>query len=557
MSTDATVAGGGSEASSLVIASGNDRGRRISVPSTGIVLGREGKLASLFRDDPLVSRGHAHVYLAEDRSVQVADLNSANGTFVNGKAIRSLTRLTDRDVLRVGSIDMRLDSPRADNQPADETARMPAARASCPDPLAGRRALSERAWYEDGGRQSFPSAAAWSDAQAEAYDGLSEPPPASAAAPAPPDARAPAPVETTEPVSFAPHPLRLLAFTIDLSLVAAAARVVTAATGSLLAYAIVLLTAWVAYQTASVWLTGGRTIGKAACSLSVRHIDGSAPRQDRAGLAWAFGRASLGYLVIDMGGLGVLAALRSRRRRCLHDYAFASEVVLHPYTSDPLHRRGRLERVRQRLQQFTEDRESAWEAEKKKYAFVTALWKWLVRITDNSQAGLLFARDRWHALVQRLAATAHPATGAPAANALTAGKITALIATTSVATGTAVAVAATTYLAAPIVGNWGGTRITRVGLQSYQETETADFVGPRNGCLFPKGQEISRISGHGQHYTGQELWSRGSNGQDCRYYWTPATFDLIGTNTLKTCTTDPTLRDDPERCVYAHRVPGR
>ena len=48
-----------------------------------------------------------------------------------------------------------------------------------------------------------------------------------------------------------------------------------------------------------MWLTGGRTVGKAACSLSVRHIDGSPPRQDRAGLAWAFGRASLGYLVID------------------------------------------------------------------------------------------------------------------------------------------------------------------------------------------------------------------------------------------------------------------
>ena len=557
MSTDAAVARYGSEVPSLVITSGNDRGRRIPVPSTGIVLGREGKLASLFRDDPLVSRGHAHFYLAEDRSVQVADLNSTNGTFVNGKAIRSLTRLADRDVLRIGSIDMRLDSPRADNQPADETAKLPAARASWPDPFAGRRAPPERPWYEDG-RQGFPSAAGWPDAQAEAHDGLREPPQASAAASTPPDARAPAPADTTEPVSFAPHPLRLLAFTIDLLLVAAVTGAVAVVTGSLLGYAVVLLMAWVAYQTGSVWLTGGRTIGKAACNLSVRHIDGSAPRQDLAGLAWAFGRASLGYLVIDMGGLGVLVALRNPRRRCLHDYAFASEVVLHPYTSDPLHPRGRLERVRQRLQQFTEDRESAWEAEKRKYAFVTALWKWLVRITDNSQAGLLFARDRWHALVQRLAATAHPATGAPAANALTAGKITALVATTSVATGTAVAVAATTYLAAPIVGDWGGIRITRVGVQSYQATQVAnDYIGSRSGCTFYKGQEAERISGHGQHYTGYSLWVFGRNGQDCRYKWEPATFDLVGTNTLKICTTDPALRDDPERCVYAHRVPGR
>ena len=280
-------------------------------------------------------------------------------------------------------------------------------------------------------------------------------------------------------MSFAPHPLRLLAFMIDLFLVAAATGAVAAVTGSLLVYAVVLLMAWVIYQTGSVWLTGGRTIGKAACNLSVRHIDGSAPRQDRAGLAWAFGRASLGYLVIDMGGLGVLVALRSPRRRCLHDYAFASEVVLHPDTGDPLHPRGRLERIRQRLQQFTQDRENAWEAKKKNYAFAAALWKWLLRTTEISLGLLLFARDRWHALVKRLAAHAHPTTSAPAAKALTAGKITTLVAATSVATGTAVALAATAYLAAPIVGDWGHISITRVGLQSYQGTQNYSDRGAK------------------------------------------------------------------------------
>src|SRR6202035_5159932 len=124
MSTDAADTRYETDAPSLVIISGNDNGRRIPVPSTGIVLGREGKLASLFRDDPLVSRGHAHIYLAEDHSVQVADLNSTNGTFVNGKVIRSLTRLTDRDVLRIGSLGMRLGSPPADNPPGDATGRL-------------------------------------------------------------------------------------------------------------------------------------------------------------------------------------------------------------------------------------------------------------------------------------------------------------------------------------------------------------------------------------------------------------------------------------------------
>jgi len=110
---DAPAAGRGSELPSLVIITGRHRGRRIPVPATGIVLGREGSLASFFRDDPLVSRGHAQVYVAGDRSVQVADLNSANGTFVNGEAIRSSTRLDGQDMLRIGSVGMRLDPPAA------------------------------------------------------------------------------------------------------------------------------------------------------------------------------------------------------------------------------------------------------------------------------------------------------------------------------------------------------------------------------------------------------------------------------------------------------------
>ena len=214
MSSDAAATRPGSDVPSLVIISGNHRGRRIPVPSTGIVLGREGKLAALFGDDPLVSRGHAHVYLADDRSVQVADLNSTNGTFVNGEGIHSLTRLADKDVLRIGSIDMRLDSPRADNQPADETVSWQNVRASWPDPLAEQRAPQHR--YDEGD-QGIPSAASWPDAVAETDYGPADAPPASAAAYAsPPGTRAPPSAVTTEPVSFAPHPLRLLAFTIDL-----------------------------------------------------------------------------------------------------------------------------------------------------------------------------------------------------------------------------------------------------------------------------------------------------------------------------------------------------
>ena len=166
------AAGRGSELPSLVIISGRHRGRRIPVPSTGIVLGREGRLAPFFRDDPLVSRGHAQVYVADDRSVQVADLNSTNGTFVNGEAIHSLTRLAGKDVLRIGSIGMRLDPPGAGAQPADETLRLRDARPSWPDPPAGRQAPAEHRCVE--GRPGFPPAAAWPAAQAEAGYGPAE-----------------------------------------------------------------------------------------------------------------------------------------------------------------------------------------------------------------------------------------------------------------------------------------------------------------------------------------------------------------------------------------------
>jgi uncharacterized RDD family membrane protein YckC len=527
------------------------------VPSTGIVLGREGKLASYLGDDPLISRWHAHVYLADDRTVQVADLNSTNGTFVNGQTIRSPTRLADRDTLRIGAIDMRLDWPRADTQPADETVRLFAVDASWPDPCAERLVTPQERRYDES-RQGLPSAAARPDAQAGTDRGGAMSPPASAAAYSSPGISEPP--DTPEPASFAPHPLRLLAFTIDLLLVAAATGVAATVTGSLLTYVVVLLMTWVIYQTGAVWLTGGRTVGKAACSLSVRHIDGSPPRQDRAGLAWAFGRASLGYLVIDMGGLGVLVALRSPRRRCLHDYAFASEVVLHPGTGDPLDPSGRLERIRQRLEQFTQDRENAWQAKKEKYAFAAALWKWLLWIAGISLALLVFARDRWHALVRRLAAHAHPTTSAPAAKALTAGKLTTLVAAASVATGTAIAVAVGPLSAppsAPIVGNWSYVRITQVGPDSYKGQIVSNIVNPDTGCTYYKGQEFFRISGHGQHYTGYDLWVAGRNGQDCRYKWEPSTFDLISTSRLKVCTTDPALRDNPERCVTLVRTPGR
>ena len=94
---------------------------------------------------------------------------------------------------------------------------------------------------------------------------------AAGTAPPPPEADA-----APEHVLLPPHPLRLAAFLIDLALVAAVAAAATALTWSLAEFIVVLVVVWVIYQTGMVWLTGGRTVGKSACGLSVRHIDGSA-----------------------------------------------------------------------------------------------------------------------------------------------------------------------------------------------------------------------------------------------------------------------------------------
>ena len=50
-----------------------------------------------------MSRHHVLVRRIGD-SVEVMDLGSANGTYVNGTRVRALTRLRDGDMLRIGRI---------------------------------------------------------------------------------------------------------------------------------------------------------------------------------------------------------------------------------------------------------------------------------------------------------------------------------------------------------------------------------------------------------------------------------------------------------------------
>jgi DNA-binding response OmpR family regulator len=95
---------------SLVVISGTDLARQIPVPFKGIVLGRDDRLGPPFSTDEFVSRNHVWVRRRND-GVEVTDLGSANGTYVNGTRVRMPTRLQDSDVLRIGRIQLKLTAP--------------------------------------------------------------------------------------------------------------------------------------------------------------------------------------------------------------------------------------------------------------------------------------------------------------------------------------------------------------------------------------------------------------------------------------------------------------
>ena len=100
---------------SLIVVSGTGQARQIPVPFKGRVLGRDDRLGQPFSTDEFVSRHHVWVRRIGD-SVEVIDLGSANGTYVNGTRVRALTRLQDGDVLRIGRIQLKLDAPGEQDQ---------------------------------------------------------------------------------------------------------------------------------------------------------------------------------------------------------------------------------------------------------------------------------------------------------------------------------------------------------------------------------------------------------------------------------------------------------
>jgi len=86
----------------LVLCSGEREGTSFELAGDETLLGRAAGTGITLRDDDGISREHALIlYDADSDSYSLEDLQSTNGTRVNGKRVRSVT-LADGDELCVG-----------------------------------------------------------------------------------------------------------------------------------------------------------------------------------------------------------------------------------------------------------------------------------------------------------------------------------------------------------------------------------------------------------------------------------------------------------------------
>ena len=90
----------------LFVIGGVDRGRSMLLHDGDNILGRS-RAADFVLGDRSVSQQHACVHVGP-RGIVIADLGSATGTAVNGRAVTEDVRITSGDVITLGSVRLRL-----------------------------------------------------------------------------------------------------------------------------------------------------------------------------------------------------------------------------------------------------------------------------------------------------------------------------------------------------------------------------------------------------------------------------------------------------------------
>ena len=78
-------------------------GMRVAIPHAGLIVGRDPGEAQLVVDHPLLSRRHAQIAVGADRKPCLIDLQSRNGTFVNGRRIDAPVLLSPNDKIEFGA----------------------------------------------------------------------------------------------------------------------------------------------------------------------------------------------------------------------------------------------------------------------------------------------------------------------------------------------------------------------------------------------------------------------------------------------------------------------
>lgn len=81
------------------------QGWNLKLPAT---IGR-GADSHVCVDDEAISRVHCQLFLSGDESLKIRDLNSLNGTYVNGEKVRNVHSLFPGDVIQVGAVFLRIE----------------------------------------------------------------------------------------------------------------------------------------------------------------------------------------------------------------------------------------------------------------------------------------------------------------------------------------------------------------------------------------------------------------------------------------------------------------
>ena len=86
---------------------GRDRGSRIDLRTLPTTVGKAQAYVDVVLPDPSVSRVHARIYKGEEGCIEIRDLDSTNGTYINGTRLEpnERKRVQRGDEVRFGNME--------------------------------------------------------------------------------------------------------------------------------------------------------------------------------------------------------------------------------------------------------------------------------------------------------------------------------------------------------------------------------------------------------------------------------------------------------------------